>query len=390
MLQACEELLGINRYSAGWGYSELVEIRVRRGDLDGAEEALAEAIALGDDGQPGRGRLLLAQGDARAAVAEPQPLAHGPWVPRAGAPRLRPPRVRRRLPGGRRRARQRPRASPSSRSWPDGWARRGPAAAAAVARGRAGAPSRRHRVGDRRAAGGGPHVVRGRRPLRSRRGAGAARSGPDRPTETSAGARLELKAAARLVDEFGVAVDLDIAPRRPDGGPAPPAPSCSPTSSTRRGCPRRWATPPGSRCCAGTTAPCEPSSSGGTARRSSTGATGSSSPSAMPTTASSAPLRSSAPSLAIVPSTASRPSVRIGLHVGEATARDARLLRIGGHPGRPHLGRRRCRRGAGECGRRSPPAGARSPCPMERTLELKGIAEPVTAVLVRWDDPSEV
>ncbi len=66
--QACEELLGINRYSAGWGYSELVEIRVRRGDLAGAEEALAEAIALGDDGQPGRGRLLLAQGDARAAV----------------------------------------------------------------------------------------------------------------------------------------------------------------------------------------------------------------------------------------------------------------------------------------------------------------------------------
>ncbi len=63
--QACEELLGINRVSAGWGYSELVEIRVRGGDLGGAEEALAEAIALGDDGQPGRGRLLLAQGDAR-------------------------------------------------------------------------------------------------------------------------------------------------------------------------------------------------------------------------------------------------------------------------------------------------------------------------------------
>ena len=64
VVQACEELLEINRYSAGWGYSELVEIRVRRGDLDGAEEALAQAIALGDDGQPGRGRLLLAQGDA--------------------------------------------------------------------------------------------------------------------------------------------------------------------------------------------------------------------------------------------------------------------------------------------------------------------------------------
>ncbi|HMK10955.1 MAG TPA: hypothetical protein VK461_05215, partial [Acidimicrobiales bacterium] len=48
VLHACEELLLVNRYSAGWGYSELVEIRVRRGDLDSAEEALADAIALGD------------------------------------------------------------------------------------------------------------------------------------------------------------------------------------------------------------------------------------------------------------------------------------------------------------------------------------------------------
>src|SRR5204862_4258202 len=68
VLQACEELLAVNRFSAGWGFSELVEIRVRRGDLDGAEEALAQAVALGDDGQPGRARLLLAQGDARGAV----------------------------------------------------------------------------------------------------------------------------------------------------------------------------------------------------------------------------------------------------------------------------------------------------------------------------------
>ena len=68
VLQACEELLHINRYSAGWGYTELVDIRVRRGDLDGAEDALAQAMALGDDGQPGRGRLLLARDDAQAAV----------------------------------------------------------------------------------------------------------------------------------------------------------------------------------------------------------------------------------------------------------------------------------------------------------------------------------
>ena len=93
VLQACEELLGINLYSAGWGYSELVEIRVRRGDLDGAEEALAEAVALGDDGQPGRGRLLLAQGDARAAVRSLSrslaDLGSSPGVPRPPPTRLR-------------------------------------------------------------------------------------------------------------------------------------------------------------------------------------------------------------------------------------------------------------------------------------------------------------
>jgi class 3 adenylate cyclase len=68
VLRACEELEAVNRFSAAWGYSELVDIRVRRGDLAGAEEALAQAVAFGDDGQPGRGRLLLAQGDAPAAV----------------------------------------------------------------------------------------------------------------------------------------------------------------------------------------------------------------------------------------------------------------------------------------------------------------------------------
>lgn len=66
--QACEELLRVNRMAAGWGFSELVEIRVRRGDLDGAEDALARAVELGSDGQPGRARLLLARGAPQAAV----------------------------------------------------------------------------------------------------------------------------------------------------------------------------------------------------------------------------------------------------------------------------------------------------------------------------------
>ena len=83
-----------------------------------------------------------------------------------------------------------------------------------------------------------------------------------------AGARLEIKAAARSAEEFGAAVDLDIAPaanraRRASAS----APSSSPTSWTRPGWPRRWATTPGSSCCAGTTAPCAPSSRAGGARR---------------------------------------------------------------------------------------------------------------------------
>jgi len=68
VVEACDELLGINRYSAAWGFNELVEIRVRRGDLAGAEAALARAVELGGDGQPGRARLLLARGDVAGAI----------------------------------------------------------------------------------------------------------------------------------------------------------------------------------------------------------------------------------------------------------------------------------------------------------------------------------
>ncbi len=81
------------------------------------------------------------------------------------------------------------------------------------------------------------------------------------------------------------------------------------------------------------------------------------------------------------------PTVRIGLHAGEATARDddyfgaavTRAARISAAAG------------AGEvlvsaelldgCERTVPVAG-------ERTLELKGIAEPLPAVLIAWSDES--
>jgi class 3 adenylate cyclase len=68
VLRATTELLRINRYAAGWAFSELVEIRVRRGDLAGADEALARAVELGSDGQPGRARLALARGAPVAAL----------------------------------------------------------------------------------------------------------------------------------------------------------------------------------------------------------------------------------------------------------------------------------------------------------------------------------
>lgn len=63
----CEELAQLNKPMAGHGYHELGEIRLRRGDLEGAEIAFRTAIEFGADAQPGLGRLRLAQGDVESA-----------------------------------------------------------------------------------------------------------------------------------------------------------------------------------------------------------------------------------------------------------------------------------------------------------------------------------
>jgi class 3 adenylate cyclase len=83
------------------------------------------------------------------------------------------------------------------------------------------------------------------------------------------------------------------------------------------------------------------------------------------------------------------PSVRIGLHAGEATARDGDYF----GSGVTRAARISAAAGAGEilasldllsgCRRAVPVAG-------ERTLELKGIAEPMAAALVEWTDDIEV
>ena len=67
-LGACEELRPYLRREMGWPLSELGRIRLRRGDVEGAEEALLAAHRAGWDPQPGLALVRLAQGDAAAAA----------------------------------------------------------------------------------------------------------------------------------------------------------------------------------------------------------------------------------------------------------------------------------------------------------------------------------
>ncbi len=68
-LAACEELRPYLRREMGWPLSELGRIRLRRGDIQGAEEALLAAHRAGWDPQPGLALVRLAQGDAATAAA---------------------------------------------------------------------------------------------------------------------------------------------------------------------------------------------------------------------------------------------------------------------------------------------------------------------------------
>jgi tetratricopeptide (TPR) repeat protein len=68
-LMACEELNPYLRREMGWPLSELGRIRLRTGDIDGAEEAMLAAHRVGWDPQPGLALVRLARGDARGAAA---------------------------------------------------------------------------------------------------------------------------------------------------------------------------------------------------------------------------------------------------------------------------------------------------------------------------------
>jgi tetratricopeptide (TPR) repeat protein len=68
-LLACEELRPYLRREMGWPLSELGRIRLRKGDIEGAEEAFLAAHRVGWEPQPGLALVRLAQGDAAVAAA---------------------------------------------------------------------------------------------------------------------------------------------------------------------------------------------------------------------------------------------------------------------------------------------------------------------------------
>jgi class 3 adenylate cyclase/Tfp pilus assembly protein PilF len=65
--RACEELNGYDLLFSAEAHYEIGEVRLRVGDLDGAEEAFRQAGALSREPEPGRSLLRLAQGDAQGA-----------------------------------------------------------------------------------------------------------------------------------------------------------------------------------------------------------------------------------------------------------------------------------------------------------------------------------
>jgi tetratricopeptide (TPR) repeat protein len=68
-LLACEELRPYLRREFGWPLTELGRIRLRRGDVQGAEEAFLAAHEVGWDPQPGLALVHLAKGEVAPAAA---------------------------------------------------------------------------------------------------------------------------------------------------------------------------------------------------------------------------------------------------------------------------------------------------------------------------------
>ncbi|MDX1619675.1 MAG: hypothetical protein R3320_01700 [Nitriliruptorales bacterium] len=82
VLEACDELRPYIRREMGWPLTELGTIRFHRGDVAGAEQALAAAHELGWDPEPTLARVRLERGEvATAAASIRDSLEHPRWVP---------------------------------------------------------------------------------------------------------------------------------------------------------------------------------------------------------------------------------------------------------------------------------------------------------------------
>jgi tetratricopeptide (TPR) repeat protein len=87
-LLACEELRPYLRRELGWPLTELGRIRLRKGEIDGAEEAFLAAHQAGWDPQPGLALVHLARGDValaaasiRGAIEHPATVPSKEWPP---------------------------------------------------------------------------------------------------------------------------------------------------------------------------------------------------------------------------------------------------------------------------------------------------------------------
>lgn len=91
--KACDELRAVTPHLAGDALYEIGEVRLRAGDFPGADASFKQAHELGREPQPGASLLLLARGEAEAALVAIQNVDIQPLAPPIDAARTLAARV---------------------------------------------------------------------------------------------------------------------------------------------------------------------------------------------------------------------------------------------------------------------------------------------------------